>query len=179
MSGIDNSISLITLYCSKYRTQIIIQFFLEELFALEEIIAKVPDKKDMEYSLGEMHRIEQIYDLEAIELARGRIQGKQYEYRKHFFLLLSIQYDYFLAFVLLFGIVLLWESTNLKGRTTNGLLCGFAWPSNMSPKEMPRLSTAFLEIPRLICILCTPNQCSYSVRRMSQEGLSNLSLTII
>lgn len=85
MSGIDNSISLITLYCSKYRTQIIIQFFLEELFALEEIIAKVPDKKDMAYSLGEMHRIEQIYDLEAIELARGRIQGKQYEYRKHFF----------------------------------------------------------------------------------------------
>nr|NP_649045.2 uncharacterized protein Dmel_CG18231 [Drosophila melanogaster]AAF49253.3 uncharacterized protein Dmel_CG18231 [Drosophila melanogaster] len=54
---------------------------MEELFALEEIIAKVPDKKDMAYSLGEMHRIEQIYDLEAIELARGRIQGKQYDFR--------------------------------------------------------------------------------------------------
>ncbi|EDX10965.1 GD14756 [Drosophila simulans] len=54
---------------------------IEELFALEEIIDKIPDNKDMEYSLGKMHRLEQIYDLEAIELARGRIQSKQYNFR--------------------------------------------------------------------------------------------------
>ncbi|EDV51858.2 uncharacterized protein Dere_GG13663 [Drosophila erecta] len=54
---------------------------MEELFALDEIIAKAPGKKDMEHSLAEMHRLEKIYDLEAIELARGRIQDKQYDFR--------------------------------------------------------------------------------------------------
>ncbi|XP_002094892.3 prolyl 4-hydroxylase subunit alpha-2 [Drosophila yakuba] len=53
---------------------------MEELFALEEIIAKVPDKNDMDHSLEEMHRIEKVYDLEATELARGRIQEKQYNF---------------------------------------------------------------------------------------------------
>ncbi|XP_037721227.1 prolyl 4-hydroxylase subunit alpha-2 [Drosophila subpulchrella] len=52
---------------------------MEELYALEEILAKAPDEKDMEYSLQEMHRLEKIYDLEATDLARGRLQNKQYD----------------------------------------------------------------------------------------------------
>ncbi|XP_016927002.4 prolyl 4-hydroxylase subunit alpha-2 [Drosophila suzukii] len=52
---------------------------MEELYALEEILAKVPDEKDMEYFLREMHRLEKIYDLEATDLARGRLQNKQHD----------------------------------------------------------------------------------------------------
>ncbi|KAH8368748.1 hypothetical protein KR084_010602 [Drosophila pseudotakahashii] len=52
---------------------------MEELYALEEIVAKAPDKKDMEYSLQEMHRLEKVYDLEATDLARGRLQNIQHE----------------------------------------------------------------------------------------------------
>ncbi|XP_016955200.1 prolyl 4-hydroxylase subunit alpha-2 [Drosophila biarmipes] len=52
---------------------------MEELYALEEILAKAPNEKDMENSLREMHRLEKIYDLEATDLARGRVQNKQYD----------------------------------------------------------------------------------------------------
>ncbi|XP_016975112.1 prolyl 4-hydroxylase subunit alpha-2 [Drosophila rhopaloa] len=52
---------------------------LEELYALEEILSKGPDKKDMEYSLRNMQRLEKIYDLEATDLARGRLHNKQYD----------------------------------------------------------------------------------------------------
>ncbi|KAI8041514.1 hypothetical protein M5D96_005779, partial [Drosophila gunungcola] len=51
----------------------------KELYALEEIMAKAPDQNDMEYSLREMQRLEKTYDLEATDLARGRLQDKQYE----------------------------------------------------------------------------------------------------
>jgi len=34
---------------------------------------------EWEYLLREMHRLEKIYDLEATDLARGRLQNKQHE----------------------------------------------------------------------------------------------------
>ncbi|XP_017111715.1 prolyl 4-hydroxylase subunit alpha-2 [Drosophila elegans] len=52
---------------------------LEELYALEEIMAKAPDENYMEYSLREMQQLEKTYDLEATDLARGRLQDKQYD----------------------------------------------------------------------------------------------------
>ncbi|XP_016992677.2 prolyl 4-hydroxylase subunit alpha-1 [Drosophila takahashii] len=52
---------------------------MEELYVLEEIVSKAPDKKDMEYSLREMHRLEKIYDLEATDLARGRVRNIEHD----------------------------------------------------------------------------------------------------
>ncbi|XP_017058840.2 uncharacterized protein LOC108099728 [Drosophila ficusphila] len=50
---------------------------IEELYALEEIVAKSPDKADMEYILNKINALENTYDLEATDLARGRILDKQ------------------------------------------------------------------------------------------------------
>ncbi|XP_017071950.1 prolyl 4-hydroxylase subunit alpha-1, partial [Drosophila eugracilis] len=51
---------------------------LEELYALEEILSKAPDEKDLEYSLEKMDQLEKTYDLEATDLARGRLHNKEH-----------------------------------------------------------------------------------------------------
>ncbi|KAH8296520.1 hypothetical protein KR054_007435, partial [Drosophila jambulina] len=51
---------------------------MEELYNLEEIAIKAPVDEDMNYALQNMQRLERIYDLEATDLARGRIQDTKY-----------------------------------------------------------------------------------------------------
>ncbi|XP_030569303.1 prolyl 4-hydroxylase subunit alpha-1-like [Drosophila novamexicana] len=49
-----------------------------QLAAMTELLAKAPTEHDMEESLVGINRIELTYDLSAIDIAEGRLQGKQF-----------------------------------------------------------------------------------------------------
>lgn len=46
---------------------------------MTELLAKAPTEHDMEESLVGINRIELTYDLSAIHIAEGRLQGKQFK----------------------------------------------------------------------------------------------------
>ncbi|XP_034659778.1 prolyl 4-hydroxylase subunit alpha-2 isoform X2 [Drosophila subobscura] len=51
----------------------------EQLQSLDNLLAKAPDSQDMREALEGMKRIETIYGLQAYDLAKGRLQDKQYD----------------------------------------------------------------------------------------------------
>ncbi|XP_030373148.1 prolyl 4-hydroxylase subunit alpha-1-like [Scaptodrosophila lebanonensis] len=50
-----------------------------KLIAMEQLLAKAPGNDDMMEAYKGMHRIEEVYDLEAADMAKGLLLGKQYD----------------------------------------------------------------------------------------------------
>ncbi|KAH8334807.1 hypothetical protein KR074_010738, partial [Drosophila pseudoananassae] len=51
---------------------------LEELYTMDEIMAQSPDETEMKDALQGMNRLEEIYNLEAIDLAKGHLLDKKH-----------------------------------------------------------------------------------------------------